>query len=73
LLHHKIFPWFNQLRTGYKHSSGIAAADFLTVDQYKNVNAWADRILERPAVKRGITVCSEGVGKPWLVSPPAVP
>jgi len=61
-----LFPWFHQLRVGYKHSSGIAAKEFLGVDRYKNVNAWADRIFERPAVKRGITVCSNGLGKPWL-------
>jgi len=63
-----IFPWFNQLRVGYKHKSGIGAAEFLNVAQYVHTNAWADRILERPAVKRGITVCSGGKGKPWLES-----
>lgn len=62
------FPWFNQLRTGYKHPSGVTAKDFLSIDQYKHVNAWADRIIERPAVKRGLQVCRfDGVGKPWLV------
>jgi len=63
-----IFTWFHQLRTGYKHKSGIGAAEFLNVAQYVHVNAWADRILERPAVKRGITVCGSGKGKPWLES-----
>lgn len=48
-----IFPWFQQLRTGYKHSSGMAAAEFLSVDKYKNANRWADMMFERPAVKRG--------------------
>ena len=62
-----IFPWFWQLRTGYKHASGIAAAGFLSVDKYVHVNAWADRIYARPAVQRGIQVCSAGVGKPCLV------
>ncbi len=62
-----IFPWFNQLRIGYKHGSGVGAGDFLSIEQYKNVNAWADRILERPAVQRGITVCHWADGaKPWL-------
>ncbi|CVI10978.1 glutathione S-transferase [Acinetobacter baumannii] len=28
-------------------------AEFLGVDQYKNVQRWADAILERPAVQRG--------------------
>mmetsp|Transcript_41946 Transcript_41946/g.58642 ORF Transcript_41946/g.58642 Transcript_41946/m.58642 type:complete len:277 (+) Transcript_41946:143-973(+) len=53
-----IFPWFHQVRTGYKHSSGIQAGDFLSVSQYKNALAWADRILARPAVQRGLKVCS---------------
>ena len=64
-----VFPWFHQLRVGYKHSSsGIAAADFLSVSQYENANRWADSILARPAVARGITVCSYATmeGKPWL-------
>jgi len=57
-----IFPWFNQLRTGYLHSCGIKAGDFLSVSQYQNANAWADRMLERPAVQRGLKICSwEGV------------
>lgn len=66
-----IFPWFQQLRTGYHHSTGVTAANFLSIiENYPNVNAWADRILERPAVQRGMTVCS-WVGeatKPWLAS-----
>jgi len=61
-----IYPWFNQLRTGYNHKSGIGANAFLSVSQYKHVNEWADRIADRPAVKRGVTVCSGGKGKPWL-------
>jgi GSH-dependent disulfide-bond oxidoreductase len=62
-----IFPWYQALRMGYKHSSGITAKEFLSIDQYKNANAWAERIFERPAVQRGITVChfSDGA-KPWL-------
>lgn len=63
-----IFPWFHQLRTGYKHASGVQARDFLSVDNYVLCNRWADRLLERPAVQRGLTVCSfSGVAKPWLV------
>lgn len=66
-----VFPWFNQLRVGYKHTSGVAANDFLSIENYKNANAWADRILERPAVQRGLKVChwSEGA-KPWLNQKP---
>jgi GST-like protein len=29
------------------------AAEFLSVQDYKNVQRWADTILARPAVKRG--------------------
>eukprot|EP01035_Chromulina_nebulosa_P017637 gene17637-23215_t len=62
-----IFPWFNQLRVGYKHSSGIAAKEFLSIDKYVHTNAWADRILAREQVKRGITVAHFSDGpKPWL-------
>jgi len=62
-----IFPWFNQLRTGYPHKSGIKANEFLNIPQYKKLNAWAERILEREAVKRGITVCgwTSPNPKPW--------
>ena len=63
------YPWFHALRIGYKHPSGIVANDLLSIDQYKNAIAWADRIAERPAVKRGLLVCSGGVGKPWLEKP----
>eukprot|EP01041_Mallomonas_annulata_P009536 gene9537-19830_t len=67
-----IFPWARQVVTGYKHTSGIAAADFLTVSQYTNMMAWVDRVGARPAVQRGITVCSfSGVAKPWLSAPEA--
>eukprot|EP01134_Creolimax_fragrantissima_P004102 CFRG4102T1 len=51
------FPWFHQLRTSKHEPSGVAAKDFLSTDQYKHTNAWADRILARPAVKRGMEVC----------------
>jgi len=64
-----IFPWFHALRIGYKHTSGITAAEFLSVSSYHNANAWADRILARPAVQRGVTVCTNGLGKPWLAPP----
>eukprot|EP01123_Difflugia_compressa_P010130 TRINITY_DN361_c0_g1_i1.p1 TRINITY_DN361_c0_g1~~TRINITY_DN361_c0_g1_i1.p1 ORF type:complete len:312 (+),score=57.52 TRINITY_DN361_c0_g1_i1:86-937(+) len=61
-----IFPWVHQLRVGYIHKSGVSAKQFLEVDKYTHLNAWADRILERPAVKRGLTVCSRDGAKPWL-------
>ena len=50
-----------------RHSSGIAAADFLSVDKYTHACAWAQRIKERPAVVRGLQVCNwNGIAKPWL-------
>jgi len=65
-----VFPWFHQLLTGYKNSSGIAAGDFLSVSQYKHANEWAARILERPAVQRGLLVCNNpDNAKPWLAVP----
>lgn len=45
------FPWFYQLQHGYPHKSGIKAAEFLNVSQYKNLVAWSERINKRPAVQ----------------------
>ncbi|KAF0691625.1 Aste57867_17195 [Aphanomyces stellatus] len=67
------FTWANQLDTGYIHSSGKSAKDFLSFDKYKNIHAWLERIRARPAVQRGLTVCTNGVGKPWLTAPPPAP
>ena len=44
-----IFPWYGGLAKGWLYS----AAEFLSVQDYKNVQRWADMLLERPAVKRG--------------------
>jgi GST-like protein len=62
------YPWFRQLQVGYPHKSGIKANEFLNIDKYTNAVAWANRIWERPAVKRGVTVCgwTEDGPKPWL-------
>ena len=67
-----ILPWFAQLRTGYPHSAGIKAREFLGVDRYVNANAWADRCMEREAVKRGMQVNQWGNPhpKPWLEAKP---
>ena len=66
-----VFPWYQTLRVGYKHSSGIAAHDFLDIPQYKSAELWAERMLKRPGVQRGLQVCSweqkEKGTKPWLV------
>lgn len=44
-----IFPWYGGLVKGWLYG----AAEFLSVEEYKNVQRWADTLLERPAVKRG--------------------
>lgn len=61
------FPWFHQIvkEDGYKLETNNAA-NFLSSSQYKNLMAWHAKILARPAVQKGLKVCSGGVGKPWL-------
>ena len=44
-----IFPWYGGLAKGWNYSAG----DFLSVQDYKNVQRWADLMLKRPAVNRG--------------------
>jgi GST-like protein len=44
-----IWPWYGGLVRGGQYG----AAEFLSVDEYKNVLRWADAIAARPAVKRG--------------------
>jgi GSH-dependent disulfide-bond oxidoreductase len=44
-----IFPWYGGLAKGWLYG----AAEFLAVQDYKNVQRWADTLLERPAVRRG--------------------
>ncbi len=44
-----IFPWYGGLIKGWQYG----AAEFLSVQDYKNVQRWADLLLERPAVTRG--------------------
>jgi GSH-dependent disulfide-bond oxidoreductase len=44
-----IFPWYGGLAKGWAYS----AAEFLSVQDYRHVQRWADRLLERPAVQRG--------------------
>lgn len=43
------FPWYGGLVKNWVYNG----AEFLGVDQYKNVQRWADTILARPAVQRG--------------------
>lgn len=44
-----IFPWYGGLARGWLYG----AAEFLGVQDYRNVQRWVDELLERPAVKRG--------------------
>ncbi|HEX2886484.1 glutathione-dependent disulfide-bond oxidoreductase [Vineibacter terrae] len=44
-----IFPWYGGLAKGLLYGAG----EFLSVQEYKHVNRWADMLIERPAVKRG--------------------
>ncbi|MDE2053001.1 MAG: glutathione-dependent disulfide-bond oxidoreductase [Gammaproteobacteria bacterium] len=45
-----IFPWYGGLAKGWLYGT---AAEFLSVQEYKHVQRWADMLLERPAVRRG--------------------
>jgi GST-like protein len=44
-----VWPWYGQLVMGTLYG----AAEFLQVQEYKNVKRWSDAIFARPAVKRG--------------------
>jgi len=54
-----IWPWYGGLVRGNQYE----AAEFLSVDGYKNVIRWAEAIAKRPAVKRGRMV-NRVVGDP---------
>jgi len=44
-----VWPWYGGLAKGLLYGGG----EFLAVQDYKNVQRWADTIADRPAVKRG--------------------
>jgi len=44
-----VWPWYGGLAKGLLYGGG----EFLSVQDYKNVQRWADTIGQRPAVKRG--------------------
>ncbi len=44
-----VWPWYGGMAKGLLYEGG----EFLQVQEYKNLNRWADTIGERPAVKRG--------------------
>jgi GSH-dependent disulfide-bond oxidoreductase len=54
-----IFPWYGGLAKGWLYG----AAEFLSVQDYGNVQRWADLLLKRPAVERGRMV-NRTYGKP---------
>jgi len=56
-----IWAWYGQLVLGRLYN----AAEFLDVDSYKNVMAWAKRIDARPAVQRGRMV-NRAFGEPEM-------
>jgi GST-like protein len=45
-----IFPWYGGLAKGWAYGT---AAEFLSLQDYKNVQRWVDTLLQRPAVQRG--------------------
>ncbi|MFL2799318.1 MAG: glutathione-dependent disulfide-bond oxidoreductase [Paracoccaceae bacterium] len=47
-----IWAWYGQLVLGKLYN----ASDFLEVGSYRNIIEWANRIYERPSVKRGLMV-----------------
>ena len=44
-----VFPWYGGLVKGWLYE----AAEFLSVQDYKHVQRWAETVYSRPAVKRG--------------------
>src|ERR1700682_840743 len=44
-----VWPWYGQLAKGLLYGGG----EFLSVQDYKNVQRWTDAIAKRPAVQRG--------------------
>jgi GSH-dependent disulfide-bond oxidoreductase len=54
-----VWPWYGGLVKGWLYE----AAEFLQVQEYKNVQRWAEAIFKRPAVRRGRMV-NRVVGEP---------
>jgi GST-like protein len=47
-----IWPWYGGMAKGILYGGG----EFLSVQEYKHLNRWADQLGARPAVKRGLMV-----------------
>ncbi|HTU61694.1 MAG TPA: glutathione binding-like protein, partial [Polyangiales bacterium] len=45
-----IAPWYGQIVKGQAYGN---SAEFLSAQDYKNVQRWTDQIFARPAVQRG--------------------
>jgi len=54
-----VWPWYGGLAKGLLYEAG----EFLSVQDYKNVQRWTDAIAQRPAVQRGRMV-NRGWGAP---------
>ena len=54
------WPWYGGLVQGALYG----AAEFLSVQEYRNVQRWAEQIAQRPAVQRG-RIVNRGTGEPW--------
>ena len=54
-----IWPWYGNLAKGLAYESG----EFLSVQDYKNVQRWTELVAKRPAAKRGRMV-NRVVGEP---------
>ncbi len=52
-----IWTWYGQLVLGKLYD----AAEFLQVDDYQHVKRWAEKIAERPAVKRAVSLVLEPI------------
>lgn len=52
-----VWAWYGQLVLGKLYE----AADFLQVENYKNVQRWAQKIAERPAVKRAVDLALKSI------------
>ncbi|MGX9118156.1 glutathione-dependent disulfide-bond oxidoreductase [Mesorhizobium sp. BHbsci] len=57
-----VWPWYGGLAKGRMYND---AGDFLAVDEYKNVQRWAEAIDARPAVQRGRMV-NRSFGEPAM-------